>query len=545
MYRNCMAWFHPTVAALFAAVILTIFVYLIAIDPGYAQSSDSKLDDSGWNIRPDTKPHLEAQETTPSVDSIRGTNPTAENGIVDETSIDVPPLTIANLAETGHFDESAQQMTIQVTDSPVSNDEVGSEANIAIETPQDAEPTQESNLVVSNEPEIIQLTTEEQAQVDATIARQLTQDLEQQLQQLQQSLQTEDAFSSKLGEDYLGYGKLLRQAGQVDESIKALTNALHIAKVNNGIYSIEQRPALSELFEIHYDLANTEDFEDYLERILWVENKNPEISDNSSYALLLKVGNRYIDQFLRKPVAGQASVEMLLRAKHHLITAVRAFGRTPMSELMMPYGELALISFLESKVQPNVDKTASLEDSRLRGVRTLTGRELTLASYFEDPFPKGEAYLQIYLRKAQKEGNTEHVVRALTSLGDLNQLFGRYSNAGRYYELAWLASQDLDQSQPAIVSFSQPTLLPDFNYAYQRQNIPSNRETVSVSLILVIGSDGRVKNVQRADPEDGLEKYFTPARRAVKRLVFRPQFVDAKAVVSEQFEHTTKVRLKR
>ena len=550
MYRNYMAWFTPTLTAFLAAVSLTILVYLVAINPSYAEPSDPQP--SGWksaegdgNINSDTKSVAKARQTTTSTESVKGASPAVAKVIVEAVSLDLEPAATTNLTEAELADEPAQRNTIQASESSTSIVKLESEANIAIEYSQDAEPKKQSDLLESNQPETIVLTTDEQATVDAMVARQLTQDLEQQLQQLQQSLQTEDAFSSKLGESYLGYGKMLRKAGRVDESINALTNAFHIAKVNNGIYSIEQRPALHELFDIHYELANTEDFEDYLERILWVENKNPEFSDNLSYQLLLKVGNRYIDQFLRKPVAIKTSVETLLRAKNHLATAVREYGKRPLAEMLMPYGELALISFLQAKIQPNVDRTASLEDPRLRRVKAFAGSESHLASYFEDPFPKGEAYLQIYLRKAQKEGSTEHVVRALAGLGDLNQLFGRYSNAGRYYELAWLAAQELAPNQQSVLIFEQPTLLPDFNYAYPRQNIASSDETVSVSLILRIGSDGRVKDVQRADSDDGLEKYFPRARRAVKRLVFRPQFADAKAMVAERYAHTTKVRLKK
>jgi tetratricopeptide (TPR) repeat protein len=550
MYRNYMAWFLSTLAALFAAVILTIFVYLTAINPSYAEPSDpqpsgSKSAAGDGSINSDAESRTQAQQTAASTESVKGTSPAAANVIVEAASLDMAPTATTNLSEAEPADESEQRSNIQASESPASIVQVESEVNIAVENSQDAEPEQQSDLLESNQSETIQLTTEEQVKVDGIVARQLTQDLEQQLQQLHQSLQTEDAFSSNLGENYLGYGKLLRKAGRVDEAIKALTSAFHIAKVNNGIYSIEQRPALHELFDIHYELANTEDFEDYLERILWVENKNPEFSDNLSYELLLKVGNRYIDQFLRKPVAIQTSVETLLRAKNHLVTAVRKYGKRPLAEMLMPYGELALISFLQAKIQPNVDRTASLEDPRLRRVKTFAGSEMHLASYFEDPFPKGEAYLQIYLRKAQKEGSTEHVVRALASLGDLNQLFGRYSNAGRYYELAWLAAQELAPNQQSVLIFEQPTLLPDFNYAYPRQNIPSSHETISVSLTLRIGSDGRVKDVQRTDPDDGLENYFLRARRAVKRLVFRPQFADAKAVPTEQYAYTTKVRLRK
>jgi hypothetical protein len=221
------------------------------------------------------------------------------------------------------------------------------------------------------------------------------------------------------------------------------------------------------------------------------------------------------------------------------------YGKRPVSEDLMPYGELALISFLESKLQPNIDKTASLEDSRLFGSSNLRGRKLQLSSYFEDPFPWGDAYLQVYLKKAQKEGDLEHVVRALTSLGDYNQLFGRYSAAKPYYELAWLAAQELGESQKDVVDFSVPTALPAFKYAYPREKIMLDREMVSVKLLLSISDEGRVIDVEQADPEDGLKKYFPRARRGVRRVVFRPRMIDAATVPSEKVEHITRVPLRK
>ena len=46
MYRNYMAWFTPTLTAFLAAVSLTILVYLVAINPSYAEPSDPQP--SGW-----------------------------------------------------------------------------------------------------------------------------------------------------------------------------------------------------------------------------------------------------------------------------------------------------------------------------------------------------------------------------------------------------------------------------------------------------------------------------------------------------------------
>ncbi|NNC99156.1 MAG: tetratricopeptide repeat protein [Gammaproteobacteria bacterium] len=374
---------------------------------------------------------------------------------------------------------------------------------------------------------------------------QLERDLEQQYLQLRKTLETEDSFSPKLAEDYYGYGSLLRQAARYDEALEAFTDALHIEKINNGIYSLEQRPSLKAMFETHYALGNTEEYEDLLERILWIESQNPEVKDDLMLDILLMVGNQYIDEFLRRPIAGQASVQTLLRAKHHLISAVRRYKHIPLQVSLLPYGELALISFLESRVQPDVDKTASMEDPRLKSSRNLSGRVYTLSSYFEHSFERGEVYLKGYLAKAQAEQDIVHVFHALTGLGDYNQLFKNHKVAEQYYQLAWLSAQELNAEQAPRAEFSRPVPLPEFQYAFARQPVIPTRSSLLVPLELTVGKDGTVKKVAELAPDDEFAKYFSKARRMARRLIFRPRLVDGKAVETDQVEHKIRIYVPR
>ena len=88
-------------------------------------------------------------------------------------------------------------------------------------------------------------------ETSAQVSAQLRKDLESQFQQIQSLIKSEDAYSERLGEEYLNYGLLLKQVGRLEEARENFVDSLHISKVNDGVYSIEQRPALRALFDTH------------------------------------------------------------------------------------------------------------------------------------------------------------------------------------------------------------------------------------------------------------------------------------------------------
>jgi len=182
------------------------------------------------------------------------------------------------------------------------------------------------------------------------ISAQLRADLEQQFQRVRSRLETEDAFSELLGEEYLSYGLLLKKAGRLDEAREMIVDAMHIAKINNGIYSVEQLPTLYALFDVDLLKGELERFEDTLKRIVWLEQQVDTEPDAGTFARLVEAGNYFLDEFLYRPIASEQSVVYLDKADKYLSGAVRLFGRRPMTELLMPYGELALVHFHKNSV---------------------------------------------------------------------------------------------------------------------------------------------------------------------------------------------------
>jgi len=389
------------------------------------------------------------------------------------------------------------------------------------------------------------------------LSPELRRDLEAQFQRIRTRLETDDAFSEALGEEYLSYGLLLKKAGQLDEARKMFVDALHIAKVNNGIYSPEQKPMLHALFEINYLLEEVEDFEDNLKRILWLEKKDPGPPDRLTFEQMVKAGNYFIDLFLYRPVAGELSLSYLDRANKYLTAAVTIYGGNPINVLFMPYGELALVNYWQSKVADRVSRVSNNQLGRPRqsgsfsnttrsGLPNRAGlAQLDNSNILQKSFSRGEHYLKRYLQKARDENNLEATVSALINLGDVNLLFNRRSAAAQYYEVAWVEAQQLSEDHPIISSFQMPVELPAFTYSQPRDFIERPDRSMFIPLMFDVDKNGKVGKV--APLEGGAEsvELFSRARRATRRLLFRPVIEKGKMVGSDLHTHNVRVLVKK
>ena len=409
----------------------------------------------------------------------------------------------------------------------------------------------ESSLVAVDEPQIQDAVTEQtEESIDTSpvvpvvdLEPSLRQALEDQFSRIRSRIETENAFSAVLGEDYLSYGLLLRKAGRLDEARDMFVDALHISKVNNGVYAIEQRPLLRELFETNFLIGNIEESEDSLKKILWLEDQqSPVVRDRFSYDLLLKLSNHYIDAYLFQPGSGEVQALLLSQADKYSRLVINRHGSAPMSEALMPYGELALVHLFKRLQREDAARLNNTfeQRSQFRSFRDYEQR-IKSQNFYNDSFSKSDLFSKLYLKKAQQEGNVEQIVHALLGLGDVNLLFGRQLSAAQYYELAWLEAQKLPQDHPLVVSFEEPVELPAFNYAYPRKLVKRKYEYVTIPLVFDLDKSGRVGKVNKYVEGQKNHEFFNRARRAVKKTTFRPPIENGKMIGVNQVEHVVRV----
>ena len=477
---------------------------------------------------------LSEQENSP--DALETDLPEAERLPAQalESEVKVPATNDSDI------DQPLPPPNLEITDDLIDDEPLVADANI---NRSDSELTEQEKINSADAEEVDDLSATK-AKKSTTISNvQLRRDLDETYASLSKVLQEEDSFSPSLGEHYYAYGSLLLQAGQFDDAREAFVDALHIAKINNGIYSLEQRPALRALFETHYAKGEAEESENFLRRIMWIETKVGGVTDDFTYDLLVKMGNGFIDQFLRRPVAGEVGIALLQKANLFLNYAVDRHGSVTLSERLLPFGELALVNMLQNSLMHKLKQSVSIDPMQSRSRREEERKARKQFEYLSQSFSRGELHLRRYLQKAQSEGNSSETIMAFLNLGDLSLMFDRKQAAFQYYQLAWTEAQSLPADDEIHQSFKHPLELPAFNYALPRSYVPNTRPTKLVPLTFTLRKNGRVGEVIPISKDDENYHLYSKVKRAVRKLVFRPPIVDGQVMPSRLEGHGVRVKV--
>ncbi len=371
-----------------------------------------------------------------------------------------------------------------------------------------------------------------------------------QFEELQALKDTEDAFSERLGETYFSYAAALQDTGQLEEARKLFAQALHIAKVNNGVNSIEQRPMLRSLFHLELAQGDLEQAEEYVKRMIWVEKQHPDVRDTYTFDAVRDIANEYVDQYLFRPVAGDSSIFLLDSAARYFRYAINRYGDQPLEQLVLPYGELAYVQYLKSKLSNQYERL-SYQDTRqrARGFEQFDRRQqrpvLRPTPTIRNPLGGSERYIREYLAKAEQSQNQEHAVKALLNLGDINLLFGRKGFAEQYYREAWRLAQDLAEDHELVLGMQEPVKLPAFFYSQDRPEIEKFNPEVTFPLEIAVSEDGKVSKVFTDPDASETPKIAQRARRLARRLSFRPAIEGGKMVGTDRIVQDVRVLVRR
>ncbi len=366
--------------------------------------------------------------------------------------------------------------------------------------------------------------------------------LERQFEQILKLEEEEDAFSENLGEAYLGYGRLLGEVGRLEEARDMYAKALHISKINNGVYAIEQRPVLKTMFYMFQAQGKVEEMENYLKQVIWLERKQPDVRDNFSYDMVVALGNTYIDKYLAWPKITETSLIRINKSIHYLNYAIQRYSDLPLEEGLLPYGEMALLYYFKHRIALELNRSF-YEFSRQRQFTEID--KFPAVNSRSNFLNSAQGYLKTYLKKAEEEGDIEHQVRALRDLGDINLLFERGTVAQKFYEKAWVLASDLPPTHELVTSFDQPNKLPDFNYAGTRSAyLDREVEAVYVPLVMNLDRFGRIKKILSKAEDNPLPKYVFRAKRESRKYVFRPPIDNGKMIESNAHEQEIRVLLR-
>lgn len=114
------------------------------------------------------------------------------------------------------------------------------------------------------------------------------------------TLANSNPYSAALREQYDSLGTLLQQAGEHEDAIKAFESAMHIDRVNGGLYTLDQVPIVEKMIASHDALGNVDDVNDLHGYLFYIQQKTYKEGDPRLLAAMEDWADWNITSYLRE-----------------------------------------------------------------------------------------------------------------------------------------------------------------------------------------------------------------------------------------------------
>jgi len=329
------------------------------------------------------------------------------------------------------------------------------------------------------------------------------------------TLETEmGPFNPALSQTLNQLGESLQKQGQHSEAIRIFRRAIHVKRVNQGLYTPEQVPTIKRIISSYLTLKNFSKSDDAYEYLYFVESQNNQRDEEKSLESQDLYARWQRTAYLLERNEDQHRRLLKLYELHEQnVQTLESEGLA--SEVLVAhyYQQLDTLYLLDQHpgIEPPSLRLNAEEERRM----ALESREkIRLRQLNRNPYSQG---LKILNKIEAIVENKEHAQKQKLVLakGDWHTWFGRNHQAMSAYEKTALAG-GISNSEPLALPLSPQSWPEEFN----KPNIRRGR----VSLALNINKRGEVKHMEVIALQAKQGHVSTLAvKRLVGQLKFRPK----------------------
>lgn len=366
-------------------------------------------------------------------------------------------------------------------------------------------------------------------------------ELEKSLEHYEQSVEQMETqygpYHGALSQELTSLGQHHRQQGNLEESRDALQRAMHISRVNSGLYSLEQAAIIDQLVKTNTDRHDWESVNANQHYLFWLHQRNYEADDPRMLPILSKLGHWHLNTY--DSHAHNRQVEHLLRAHNYYQQAINivALEHGEMSPQLIDHlqGFTATNYFLAANQVVIYQEADDLGTSRTSNITNEEKRRLQ--QYVQNSFRSGRKSIDqaIRIHRNNDQSSLRDRISAEMAMADWNLLFDRWHTAmALYKEIHKSLSQELPEQEKADSFFAEPVPLPQ---------LPGLQETTSPSTdqpYVVVAFDvtarGTARNIEFIEefPERHTQSRIQ-VRRTLKTSKFRPRMENGEPVVTRRY----------
>lgn len=346
------------------------------------------------------------------------------------------------------------------------------------------------------------------------------------------------AYDLQLSQHLSGLGVQYQAIGEHQEAIEVFKRAMHIQRVNLGLYDMGQIPILENIIESQIALGEWEDANERYQYLYWLHRRNYGNDDPRMLPIINKLSDWHLQAYALNVSGGL--FHHLLAAHNLYQIAVDLVGTTyGANDLRMidPLrGLTASNYFLATYQEENHNKLAvqngsmpATEDERAR-----------LQAYISRSFDNGRSAINrmVHVYSNNPEATPADEIRAQVALADWYLLFGKWHSAMDLYRDAYQRATTVDgDANLEAELFGRPVALPDMPLIDLDQTDSINTNNYVLAQFNV-NAYGRVTNIDilETSPADD-SRMKSRVRRTLKAAKFRPQFKDGEAVTTKDITH--------
>lgn len=343
----------------------------------------------------------------------------------------------------------------------------------------------------------------------------------------------EGAYAGGLPEQLLSLGLSLQRQGRHSEAVDVLKRGVHLARINDGLYSPEQIPLLGAEINSYLAMAQYDKADERQQYMYRVQLRSLDSGEIMTAALMQHADWQY--SAYRLGVGGPTFLRLMNMwdLYRQAVTDIAEREGDYSASLLPPLHGMLKTQYLISEYAGEPSASGFSSGENFSG----SMEQNRFNRYRAESYKKGQAVIQaIYDVEQAREDDEPSLAaaEALTMLGDWLLWHEKRDAATEAYTRAFeelAALEDAEQQRERL--FGQPVPLPSVD-GLQPLPDPVPPEQADILLEFGVSSGGRVVDLERVDDNEANEALGYRLMRKLRKTRFRPRYADGVPVATDK-----------
>lgn len=359
----------------------------------------------------------------------------------------------------------------------------------------------------------------------------------QYLRNIKRLQKTHGAFYDQIGENLIGLGLLYRNLGQNKQAVQAFNQALHINRINHGLYGASQLPIMELIIQTNTALSDWQALDQNFYYLYWVDRRLYGDNDPRLLPVIERLGRWHLQAC--SLMVDSVPSKHLLKAADLFQNAIRIIEQNYGSHdqrLLKPLLGLAITDY---RIAQHVSMVETYEEQDFgigfpgdqeQEMEEVRNQQVLFFNSYRDGQKALSRIISVY--ETNPNLSKRDYGRALVFLGDWYLLFDRRTSASKTYAMAYAKLQDSGMDNKDINRlFAKPRSLPDFQFS--TENRPPDDSGNYIIAKFDVSKNGRARNIEIV--KTSVADNDTLRRRAkdsIRTARFRPRLENGQPVAT-------------